>query len=1563
MALHEACMAISRGDCESAVVGGANLIMTPGATTSMTEQNVLAKDGSCKTFSAKANGYARGEAITAVYIKKLEDALRDGNPIRSVIRGTATNHDGKTPGISVPSTDAQERLMRRAYKVAGITNFSETAFVECHGTGTAVGDPIEARAVSRVFGTSGVYIGSIKPNLGHTEGASGLLSVVKTVLALENRIIPPNIKCLPPNPAIPFESGRLTVPTEPVPWPQGRHERASINSFGVGGTNAHVVMDSAASFNVSIIPRRAPDGPQVLLFSANSQDSLGRMIENYRDFLERKPESIRDIAYTLANKREHLSHRSFVIASEGNMGTASPMTKIGQLPALVMVFTGQGAQWPQMGRDLLNSNPIFLKSIRCLDQHLQELQEHKPTWSIEEELRKSGKKSRVNAAEFSQPLCTAIQIALVDTFASLGIQPNAVVGHSSGEIAAAYAVGVLTAEEAIMNAMHRGAMTSTQNRSGAMAAIGMSWDETEKYLTPNVTIACDNSPKSVTISGDVDEVDAVIMGIHKSQPNVLARKLQVDKAYHSYHMAEIGEYYHSLIDDKSSEREPRKPKKPFFSSVSGRLLDDSMTLGSRYWQKNLESPVLFRSAISSILKHPVGKNPVFLEIGPHSALAGPLRQITQESSVAPYISAMIRNQDCVESFLSAVGKLYTLQVPIDLKALVPTGSCLSDLPPYPWEHNESYWYESRLSKEYRQRQHPHHDLLGSRIIESTDFEPSWRNLFHLDTVGWVRDHKVGDDIVFPFAGYIAMAGEAARQVTGIGETFHLRHVIISTALVVAEGRPIEMITTLRRLHLTDTLDSQWWEFSVASHNGHTWTKHCTGEVIAQSESSASSQMHETFPRKVESWKWFDTLRQAGLDLGSAFRNLEDISASTTSQQATGKVLNDRHHEANKYHLHPTVIDSTIQLLGIAFANGLARKYENRLPTSCDHLSVSRSSSNFIVGASTKFTGGSMIGECEGIADGVAVLSFSGLRFSAVDNVDPTETNDTHAAARQEWGPDIDFMSLKDLIKSSIDRSLYTPALEELSHLCLLYSQRSLLRSTVDKPHLQRYRQWIDDQLGSLDVSPLINLDNEAIFEKIDHLAHNLAGTPAACAANVLQTVCSNIGALFSGQYSSLETLLTSDTITELYNFIDDCDISLFIQTLAHCNPNLRVLEIGSWRSSASSHVLDSLALPNGRILCSKYNFTSKGFISTQENRKKFPNMEYSTLDIEEDPLDQGFEGHKYDLIIARNAIHETRSISASLKNIRTLLHPAGRLLLQELCPASKWVNYIFGTQSRWWRGLEDGRQNEPYLDMKRWHQELVAAGYEGADAVVFDSEEPFQMNGIMIVKPSLIGHDLPKQVTLLSHSQTTNPGPILKELKNQGYEVLRCTIHDHPPPGRDVIALVDIDEPFFANIDTVSFDAFKKFVHDLDNSGVFWVTQLSQLHCKDPRYAQAIGTARTLRSEMSIDFATCEVDNPDSSAAQIVQIFQKFQMRHTNALPKSDLEYLICNGVINVGRFYPFVLSSELLVSDPNDVAMLDIGIPGRPSTLYWARRPPLSALQPDEVEVEVYSVGLNFRV
>lgn len=696
-ALNEACKAISQGDCESAIVGGASIILGTSMTLQMAEQNALAEDGSCKTFSADANGYARAEAINAIYVKPLSSALRDGNPVRAVIRGIATNHNGRNGGITVPNPSAQMALIKQAYKAAGIDDLSETGFVECHGTGTPKGDPLEAKAVGEAFGSDkeggGLFIGSVKPNLGHSEGASGLTSLLKAVLALEHKTIPPNIKMGRLNPAIPFDEYNLTVPLEPTPWPKDRKERVSVNNFGIGGANAHVVIDSADSFGATPQLEEAGDNAQLLLFSAKSSGSLQHTMDRYITHLAKSPERIEDVAYTLANRREHMEHRAYLVASREKPGKPSVLSKppTGPAPNVVMVFTGQGAQWPQMGRNLLRTNNVFKTTIKTLDQQLKLLGENRPSWSIESELKKAARTSNVKLAEFSQPLCTAVQIGLVNALKAVGVEATGVVGHSSGEIAAAYAAGALTAGDAIVAAYYRGVVAKQQIRPGAMAAIGLGPEEVKEFLTSQVGIACENSPRSVTLSGDADKVVEVVDAISKAKPDTLARLLKVDKAYHSYHMVEVGHIYSDLVGPNF---EGKHAVKPFFSSVEGRLLTKLDKLDAKYWQKNLESTVRFTEAVSAITRHQVGQNAVYLEVGPHSALAGPLRQILVANSEfggkEPYVASMLRGQDSTESFLSAIGFLYSLHVPIDFKALYPQGVALPNLPSYAWNNNRVY---------------------------------------------------------------------------------------------------------------------------------------------------------------------------------------------------------------------------------------------------------------------------------------------------------------------------------------------------------------------------------------------------------------------------------------------------------------------------------------------------------------------------------------------------------------------------------------------------------------------------------------------------------------------------------------------------------------------------------------------------------------------------------------------------------------------------------------------------------------------------------------------------------
>ena len=382
--LHNACRGLQNGDCDAAIVAGTSLIMGPSLTAAMTQQGVLSPEGSCKTFDADADGFARAEAINAVYIKRLDDAIRDGNPIRAIIRGTSTNSDGKSGSLLAPNGEQHESLMRKVYADANLDP-AETAFVECHGTGTATGDPIETTAVGNIFGDKGVVIGSVKPNIGHAEGASGINSLIKAVLALEHKVIPPNIKFNTPNPKIPFEEKRLHVPLSPLSWPKDRSERVSVNSFGIGGSNAHVIVDSAESFRGAQDHAKARFvlAPQLIPLSANTQDSLKKQISIHQDYIATHTDRLSDLSYTLSRRREHLPHRSFLVVEGSTVTEALALAKapVNLLP-ITMIFSGQGAQWPEMGKMLIEQNLEFRADIRLMDEMLKEFR-HPPSWTIE----------------------------------------------------------------------------------------------------------------------------------------------------------------------------------------------------------------------------------------------------------------------------------------------------------------------------------------------------------------------------------------------------------------------------------------------------------------------------------------------------------------------------------------------------------------------------------------------------------------------------------------------------------------------------------------------------------------------------------------------------------------------------------------------------------------------------------------------------------------------------------------------------------------------------------------------------------------------------------------------------------------------------------------------------------------------------------------------------------------------------------------------------------------------------------------------------------------------------
>lgn len=1582
--LNEACLAIARGDCESAIVCGSNLVMSPTTIVAESEQGVLSAEASCNTFSDHANGYARGEAIVVVFIKALNVAEEDRSPIRAAITGAAVNCDGKTHGITQPSSEAQEALMRRAYDVAGLSTFSRTGFVECHGTGTKVGDPIELEAVGRVFGTTAkpTYIGSVKANLGHSEGASGLTSLLKVIYALENRTIPPQIKAWPLNPEIPFAEDGLVVPSVPVPWPAGCDERASINSFGVGGSNAHIVVESSASyrtpceFNASHCSTAEEDAPQLLLFSANKIESLKRMTAQYQEFLERPDIPLANVAYTLAMRRERLPFRSFSVASLVKPGVPSvPLSKApDQRPHLVMVFTGQGTQWAQMGRQLIQRNPTFQATIRGLNKYLQEFMgADGPGWEIEAELLRPPRTSRVNQAEFSQPLCTAIQIALVDSLAAIGIEPDAVVGHSSGEIAAAYACGALTARDAIGISFLRGAAAVLQTKKGSMAAVGLSWDDAAHFLAPGVVLACDNSPRNVTLSGDAQPLEEAAAAIKKAHPNVPLTVLKVDKAYHSHHMAEIGDrYYQAMLDSNVTAA---LPSKLFFSSVSGRLVqpdeDSPHILGPKYWRENLESQVLFRRAVLDLLQHPASVNPVFLEIGPHSALAGPLRQtLSEAASEAPYVTSLTRRSNSAEDFLCAVGRLFTLHVDMDLSSLIPEGSVVPDLPRYPWDHSHNYWHETRVTSERRLRQHAYHDLLGVKVAESTALEPIWRNLFHLDNAPWIRDHKVNGTTVFPFAAFVSMAAEAVRQVTGIQDGVRLRNVAVNTALLVPEGSPLELVTTFRPHSLTETTESKWWEFTISSHNGHTWTKHCRGQV-SPADSSHHFQLADLspdLPRRVDARKTYEASRRGGLDYGPNFRVFDQAMTSTKSPHRGAAFVHNRWHDMDRdYHQHPIVLDAFFQLLTITAVDGLAHEGHRFVPTRVGSITMTRHiADDFVVltRADDVESGIDGSGNVLDKLSGATVLSFSDVHLDHLSADGGEQEKPVQTTARSEWIPHIDFKRLHTLFEplNQTTTSGAELALDQIFAIATEISLRSLGDIKPKSPHMELYRRMLlETRSPSLEVQ-----EGSALRDQMSSIAQSIHDPLGSQVAEAVCRVCDNIVDIAVGNATSSHVLDQDGLLETIDGLLHGLDCSPFLRTLAYSKPNLKVLALDA-SGSATAGYLRQLRREDGQTLYSLFVAASSSIhevTNSQDRFKGVMNFEATLLDINQDPSLQGFKDHQFDLVIGTQ-VHRSPVLGQGIANILKLLAPDGHLVLKTARPGLKWLRFVLGTQAWWWCGVNDGCPYDPSPEEDRWNDLLGAAGFQSPATVVPVSHGHCSLGNIMVARPRISSCPI-NEVTLVTSNTSDRQSRFVSLLKAKGFTISFCPPFGRTPEGQDVIVLLDEKSSFFDGMDARRFEWLKVLIQDVSNAGkgLFWVTKETSVCCNQPEYGSVLGFARALRQETSVDFAVCEVDDVEKSADLILEVFTRFHRQKGEALAGMgpDFEYSIHDGVVRVNRIFPFAMNAEVVSTEQDEEASLQVGRAGRLDTLQWQTMPATSP-QGKEVEIEVHATGLNFRV
>ncbi|KAF4815971.1 Highly reducing polyketide synthase FUM1 [Colletotrichum siamense] len=1609
LAVHLACQAIRAGECDSAVVAGSNLMLSPGFTKLMAEQSVLSPDASCKTFDSSANGYVRAEAVNCLFVKRLDLAIKDGNPIRAVIRGSATNSDGKTLGLTTPSAQAQQELIRDAYHYAGIpeSDMWQTAMVECHGTGTAVGDTIEACTVGTVFGDKGMLIGSVKPNLGHSEAASAITSIVKAVLSLETRTIIPNIKFENPSVSIPFSSAGLKVPTEPTPWPEERAERIGVNSFGIGGTNVHIILESAASVtrptavrgpgNVDTPPPSPPlrrEPATLLLFSAGHEESLKAMVKDYKTFLNMQPSRLEGLAHTLTHRRSHLGYRTFTVVTdecENLVFNPPPLPSFRsntQNAGIAFVFTGQGAQWARMGSHLLKTSREFLQDIREMDAALKSLpKDHRPSWDIRGELMRSEAMSHLGEAEYAQPICTALQVALVRHLARYRIVPKAVVGHSSGEIAAAYAAGVLNLKEAIIVAYYRGFTAKRLKKQGAMAAIGLGRDQVTPFLAAGVTIACENSNSSITLSGDVAPLEGVCNAIKEAKPDALVRLLKVDKAYHSHHMRVVGAEYQALLKPHLS---PSSPKIPFFSSVSLQRLERASDFGPDYWQRNLESPVLFRQAVTRLLQ--TSSTSLHLEVGPHSALAGPLKQIYSENAMTPaYITAQKRGANSMVSFLSAVGELHCRGVPVVFPVLDGVRP-LTDLPPYPWHMSKTYWPESRVIKAWHFPEHSPHELLGSRVLEDSSSAPSWRCVLSLEKVPWLKDHCVGSDVVFPAAGYIAMVGEAVRQVSGQTD-FTIRDLQVMNALVLSSGQGLELLTSTHRERLTQSDASDWWEVSIQSYKSGVWTTHCNCRVKSGQASQGPDFSHlsdDAFLRPVEPRRWYRAMSKVGYNYGPLFRGMRNIKASVSSPAAAAEISDARECNGLKttYALHPRTIDQVLQSLVVANSSGQPRLLDKLyLPTHVGEIFISGSASSGLIHLQTSTKGGS--GNCEGSSFGYLsgkaneppVIFMKDLRFSPVDLETSDDKSVDSKVAQFLWKPDLDLVDPTHLVSSQADESFPSihGLLENLFLLCGAAALDDLYGLDLDlesQPHLKKHYNWLQRHVSDADIGR--NMPSEDRLLRIASISRQLAQTPASSVATLIKRCFTHAREFFNSERVPLEVFLQDNALHELYDWMNTLfSYKPLLELLSHKRGrHLRVLEVGAGTGGLTARILRHLVscFSEGQAV-GKYVFTdvSAGFFPAAQKRfEDVPSgfVDYRVLDISRCPAEQGFGGEQYDLIVASNVLHATPDLTQTLRHARSLLKPDGRLLMHELCSETKWINFIFGYFSGWWLGEADQRVNEPYISPPQWQERLQAAGFSTPN-VFYDGVGEDKLNATIVAQPTpqdLQPSPQAKQVTLLYEDDETHPvvSQLRLTLEGQGYKVT-CTglMSKDVEIAGAVVSAVDLcrGDGYFHDMTQEKLDAFKRLVKAMEstNSGLLWITKSCQFKPTDPTYAPVLGVARTVRAEMGLTFVTLELDNVQDGALHAVS-----HILHRAILDQNqsrEMEFAISSGKVLIPRCQWTPISRSLqATSPPSPTKMLQIGRPGALQTLHWVSRTLPEELLPNSVQIKVHAAGLNFK-
>ncbi len=1405
VAVHQACEALRSGDIPLAVAGGVNVLLAPYPFIGFSRANMLAPDGRCKVFDASGNGYVRSEGGGVVILKPLSKAMADGDGILAVIAGSGVNSDGRTNGISLPNGKAQAALLRKIYTGFAL-DLNNLVYVEAHGTGTAVGDPIEASALGEVLGkplqaVRNLHVGSVKGNIGHLEAGAGMAGLMKSILTLQSGKIFPNLHITELNPAIDFTGMNITVPTELTDLPTANgNELIGVNSFGFGGTNAHVVLRKAPPPPKSKLSRHRGDKLPPLFLSAKSQASLCTLAERYLEVLPSAENIERyDIAASTAFSRDHLDIRAVVFGdtTEEQEKALRKLTLRRDVPAIkavrepasgtrsgVFAFSGNGSQYLGMGRELLRDDAVFREALEKVDALLLPLQ----AWSLLDVLANPHQ----HEEEFADPaqsqrLLFAMQVGIVTSLQARGLEPAAVIGHSVGEIAAAWAAGALSLEDAVKVLHARSTSQIPLRNRGSMAVANIDEAKAKELLEPyngKIAVAAVNADASLTLSGESESLRAIVAECKRRK--LTAKMLELPYPFHSSFMdvAKAG-----LLTALTGIA-PKRPKIIFYSTVSGKRVRNA-SLGVDYWWKNVRQPVLFRDAVNCAFADGFR---LFLEVTPNAVLGSYLRDILGKKREAFFVGATLKSKK--ETSLEGVWQnAWENGWTLDLQKHFPFAHTKRALPTYPWNREYLWADNTPEGREYLtpERLHP---LLGWQCAGAA---PMFQNTIHLADYPWLADHAAGNVTPYPAAAFIESALAAAKVFPG--ERRELERVSIT--------RPLNFSTdTAKVLRIGIDREDGGFVLEAREHmSAEAWSACAKGRIIATAPGPVPQNLAISSPAafgtEVPGAEVYTISERFMMRYGEAFRTVNRVwvRPHASHPEILAELGSAIPESCEGMLIPPTLLDGAFQTLFLLLGKSDGEQRQAYLPAAFERVTLYAAGiPKFAVARLDKTSTRSVLASFQLFdQDGKALLFLKGCRFRRASWLESRQVPSSAYVHKLKALPcsnhietpgiadgsceagTLEGLAVQTLVDAAAPQIRDNDAIRAAQSERDIPAHRFLQFVALEAMHETVFSFLTEGKGGATEGTVGEGAGQSALADCRDlmqkgllapsaepwfrHMLERLTGAGLAVKQgegwtvtsrhdrpNLLAVWCSLLQnasyclsetallahllvvgrKILMGDFAdNEESILPSRLVTQYFDSsvwlrpLTDAIAACLKKVIAHAGSSQAVEILQA--SHTSSGLLTALLplLEEHECLCTveEKNEETARSNSILFSHAPFVRFEPYTLDPSSASSEHGASDKRYHLIILSCSLHAKLNIAAALAQYRSRLLPGGFVVLAEHTP-SLFADYVLGARPSWWAASLDVENPVSRLqEYEFWEHALTGAGFEQVEAVKPDDTQ------------------------------------------------------------------------------------------------------------------------------------------------------------------------------------------------------------------------------------------------